>query len=68
MVEGQGPVTPGNRRKRIGANSPASFAEDEIDFKTLKWVFFCWKAEKNHAENRKAADLLAKEADKMFFG
>ena len=30
MVEGQGPVTPGNRRKRIGANSPAYFAEDEI--------------------------------------
>lgn len=30
MVEGQGPVTPGNRRKRIGANSPACFAEDEI--------------------------------------
>ena len=30
MVEGQGPMTPGNRRKRIGANSPAYFAEDEI--------------------------------------
>ena len=39
MVEGQGPVTPGNRRKRIGANSPAESAEDEIDVKTLNGFF-----------------------------
>ncbi len=43
MVEGQGPVTPGNRRKRIGANSPAKFAEDEIRMEDpcVKGLFFC---------------------------
>lgn len=66
MVEGQGPVTPGNRRKRIGANSPASFAEDEIDFKTLKWVFFCWKAEKTMWKTGKLPICLQKRQIKCF--
>ena len=67
MVEGQGPVTPGNRRKRIGANSPACFAEDEIDLETLLG-FFLLESGENHSENRMAADLLAKAADGMFSG
>lgn len=48
MVEGQGPVTPGNRRKRIGANSPAKFAEDEITLEDPCYaeVIFLFKAEK----------------------
>ena len=48
MVEGQGPVTPGNRRKRNGANSPACFAEDEIILEDpcFAEVIFLFKAEK----------------------
>ena len=34
MVEGQGPVTPGNRRKRIGANSPAYLRKMRLYIKT----------------------------------
>ena len=47
MVEGQGPVTPGNRRKRIGA-------EDEIDVEALKG-FFLLESGENH---RLRFDLL----------
>ena len=68
MVEGQGPMTPGNRQKCIGANSPAGFAEDEIVLENPCYaeVFFVEKRRKP-CENRTAADLLAKAADGMFF-
>ena len=45
-------MTPGNRRKRIGANSPAYFAEDEITLENPCYaeVIFCLKRKKHFAE------------------
>ena len=42
MVEGQGPVTPGNRRKRIGANSPAVLRKMSKNEKALRLFFYAF--------------------------
>ena len=68
MVEGQGPVTPGNRRKRIGANSPACFAEDEITLENPcdTEVIFLFKAEKSMRKTGRRPICLQKRQIKCF--
>lgn len=49
MVEGQGPVTPGNRRKRIGANSPAVLRKMSKIGKALRLFFYALGVKKTTA-------------------
>lgn len=58
MVEGQGPVTPGNRRKRIGANSPAVLRKMSKIGKALRLFFYALGKKRDNGSCSKTKNLI----------